>query len=264
MDRQALHMRSPSIARPNFQAAPAGGFTLVEILIALLLGGAVMAAIMSSFHVQHRTYLAQDEVVIMQQNARLAMDMLARDIRMAGYSPTGNRDDFTFVNNTQFSNAAGTILTTVNTNSSAIAFRADLNGNGVVDLSVIDANNDGVIDMSDMEQIAFRLNNNNTLQRYSSVTGFITWQAIAEDIEAIEFNYILEQGGRTTAPLQAELDQIRAVQVSVLTRTPLPDRNYVDSKTYTAGSGATWGPFNDGFRRQLLTQTVICRNMGLR
>ena len=44
---------------------------------------------MTSFLSQHRSYLAQDDVVEMQQNGRVAMDMLTRDIRSAGYDPNG-------------------------------------------------------------------------------------------------------------------------------------------------------------------------------
>ncbi len=64
------------------------GFTLVELMIAMVAGALVLGAVMTSFLSQHRNYLAQDDVVEMQQNGRVAMDMLTRDIRMAGFDPT--------------------------------------------------------------------------------------------------------------------------------------------------------------------------------
>ena len=63
------------------------GFTLVELLIAMLLGGLVTAAIYASFRSQHDNYIAQTQVTEMQQNLRSAMDVMTREIRMAGYDP---------------------------------------------------------------------------------------------------------------------------------------------------------------------------------
>src|SRR5665647_2315671 len=65
------------------------GFTLVEIMIALAISGIIMSAIYSAYVAQQRTYLAQEQVAEMQQNIRAALDMMEREIRMAGYDPTG-------------------------------------------------------------------------------------------------------------------------------------------------------------------------------
>jgi prepilin-type N-terminal cleavage/methylation domain-containing protein len=65
------------------------GFTLVELLVAMLIGAVVLTAVMTSFQSQHNTYLTQDQVVEMQQNARVAMSVLKGDIRSAGYDPSG-------------------------------------------------------------------------------------------------------------------------------------------------------------------------------
>lgn len=64
------------------------GFTLVELMIALVVASLVMAAVYSSLQSQHASYLAQDQVVEMQQNLRATMNIMAREIRMAGYDPT--------------------------------------------------------------------------------------------------------------------------------------------------------------------------------
>lgn len=241
------------------------GFTLVEIMIALAIGGVIMAAVMTSFNLQHRTYLNQDEVVTMQQNVRLAMDMLARDIRLAGYNPTRQAGVFTFVNDVTFNNEAGTLPAQVFTDAARIAFLSDLNGDGEVNLEVEDVNGDGIRDMSDMEQIAFRLNAQGLLQRYSLTTGAIIWQTVAENIEEIEFFYLLagDPPTATTAPIADELPLIRGVLISLLARTANPDPRHTDAVEYVSASGEVWGPYGDGFRRRLLIQTVFSRNMGL-
>jgi type IV pilus assembly protein PilW len=68
------------------------GFTLVEIMIALALSGIVMAAIYTAFLSQQRSYLAQEQVSEMQQNIRAGVDILTREIRMAGCDPDPNQE----------------------------------------------------------------------------------------------------------------------------------------------------------------------------
>lgn len=61
------------------------GFTLIELVVAMFIAGIVSIAIFTVFKSQQRSYLVQDQVVEMQQNVRSAMDIMVRDIRMAGY-----------------------------------------------------------------------------------------------------------------------------------------------------------------------------------
>jgi type IV pilus assembly protein PilW len=62
------------------------GFTLIELLVAMAISGIVAGAIFTAFQSQQKSYLIQDQVTEMQQNLRAAMDIMVRDIRMAGYS----------------------------------------------------------------------------------------------------------------------------------------------------------------------------------
>ena len=61
------------------------GFTLIELLVALVLSFILIGAIYGTFTSQHRSYTVQDQVAEAQQNARMAMNILLRDMRMAGY-----------------------------------------------------------------------------------------------------------------------------------------------------------------------------------
>lgn len=61
------------------------GFTLIELLVALVLSFILIGAIYGAFTSQHRSYTVQDQVAEAQQNVRMAMNILLRDIRMAGY-----------------------------------------------------------------------------------------------------------------------------------------------------------------------------------
>jgi type II secretory pathway pseudopilin PulG len=61
-----------------------GGFTVVEMLIAMAMMTAVMGAILTLLNSAHRTFEAQGEVADMQQRLRASLDMLTRNVRMAG------------------------------------------------------------------------------------------------------------------------------------------------------------------------------------
>jgi type IV pilus assembly protein PilW len=61
------------------------GITLIELLVALVISGMVIAGIYRIFIAQSRAYTVQDQVVEIQQSIRSAMEILLRDLRMAGY-----------------------------------------------------------------------------------------------------------------------------------------------------------------------------------
>jgi prepilin-type N-terminal cleavage/methylation domain-containing protein len=60
------------------------GFTLIEIIIVLGILSIVMGAAFSLYLVHMKTAYTQDEVVEVQQNLRIAMDSLTRDLQIAG------------------------------------------------------------------------------------------------------------------------------------------------------------------------------------
>jgi prepilin-type N-terminal cleavage/methylation domain-containing protein len=61
------------------------GVTLIELLVALVICGIIVAAIYRLFVTQTRAYTVQDQVSEVQQNVRNAMELIVRDIRMAGF-----------------------------------------------------------------------------------------------------------------------------------------------------------------------------------
>lgn len=63
----------------------ASGFTLVEVMIALLIGTFLMIGAITILVNSRRTYDMQDDLARLQENARFAVDSIGRDIRMAGY-----------------------------------------------------------------------------------------------------------------------------------------------------------------------------------
>lgn len=60
------------------------GVTLIELMIALVISAILVGGVYSLLITQQRVYVRQDQVVGAQQDARAALTILARDIRMAG------------------------------------------------------------------------------------------------------------------------------------------------------------------------------------
>lgn len=61
------------------------GITIIELMVALIIFGLVVGGIYRVFVAQTKAYTTQDQVVEVQQSVRSAMEILLRDIRMAGY-----------------------------------------------------------------------------------------------------------------------------------------------------------------------------------
>lgn len=61
------------------------GFSLVELMIALTLGLLLTAAVGSLFYTNKRNFNQNQLIAEMQDNARFALETLARDLAMAGY-----------------------------------------------------------------------------------------------------------------------------------------------------------------------------------
>lgn len=97
------------------------GFTLIEMMIALVVVGILGIAMANIFRTQHQAHGRQNQGVERTMNARAAMDMMAREVRNAGYDPRGNSD-------------AGFIRT----DTSDIEWTTDLNGDGDTDDSTVD------------------------------------------------------------------------------------------------------------------------------
>ncbi len=74
------------------------GVSLMEAMTALFLTGLVVAAVFGAYINQHKNMMIQDGIINMQQNARAAIDELARFIRMAGHFVPLGVDPITSVN----------------------------------------------------------------------------------------------------------------------------------------------------------------------
>jgi type IV pilus assembly protein PilW len=66
------------------------GFSLIEVMSALVILSIAMTAVFATFISQQKSFTVQSRVSEMQQNLRQAAEFISRDIRMAGYGIPGN------------------------------------------------------------------------------------------------------------------------------------------------------------------------------
>lgn len=210
------------------------GFTLIELMVAMVVGSIVMAGIISTHQNQLQSHLTQQSVVDMHQNARAAMHVMKNEIQMAGYDVTKTAD--------------ATVLT-----ATATDFRFQ-----------IDANQDGDCDDAN-EDIRYALTGGN-LGRETGGGGGL--QPVAENIDALNFIYYDDTMTAfvPTPGNETELASVRLVQVTIVSRAddPVMSFRHNSTNTYTNPIGNTiFGPVNDTSRRALLSTSVYCRNMGM-
>ncbi len=70
----------------------AHGLTLVELMISLMLGLLVVGSASAIFISNRQTYRATEGLGRVQENGRMAFELMSRDLREAGGNPCGNAD----------------------------------------------------------------------------------------------------------------------------------------------------------------------------
>lgn len=201
-----------------------GGFTLVELMIAMALGLIVLGAMYGVFNIQNKHFSNQEQIVEMQQNAGMAIDIISREIRMAGYNPQRTTGSFTFLLAASENRA---------TNQNNVAF-------------TYDEDSDGTEDSNDSEQVAFRVEGG-VLKRFS--TGSVHWQPLVENIDALNFTYTLNDNTVVQNPDATQVLNIGKVKISVTAKAAKADPAYTDPTN------------NDHYRRYTLTASVTPRNL---
>jgi type IV pilus assembly protein PilW len=220
---------------------PIQGFTIVELLIAMVVALLALGAIYSTFLDQHKSYVVQEETAVMNQNLRIALFYMQREIRMAGCDPTGNAD--------------ARIITA---NATSINFTEDVKGD--FDKSDPDGDTDDA-----NEHITYCLKANNLVKNTGGGN-----QLVVKNIDAIDFVYL--DGSSPPSVLNPEgsdvsgenLDQIRSVEVTMVARTDRITLASKNNKAYFNQRG--WqilSPQNDNFSRKCLMVRINCRNLGL-
>lgn len=199
------------------------GFTLVEILVALAISSAVLAAVYAAYQSQQKAYIMQQDIAVMQQNLRTAMYLMTHEIRMAGYDPTGT---------------AGAAIATAN--SGTISFTKDEDGDG----NVTGTN----------ENITYSISSNNLVRNTGGGN-----QVAASNIDDLDFVY-LDANNFVTAVL-SDIRSVQITLVARTGRTDLGYTNNFTYQNLQGTT--IFGPAGDSFHRSALSTQVKCRNLGL-
>ena len=279
------------------------GLTLIELLVAMAISAVLIAAMYRTFIGQHRTYTVQEQVVDMQQNARVAINRMMREIRMAGFGNAWNilpphglpfsaidgpfsyiinpRDDRNMIIGQHddqitiigaFEQVSTLKTSTDGTNTIELVEKADqfnlinrkylcvgglethivtgISGNTITLDSNLLFNHAAGTPVFKVKAITYQLRWDNrnpnmpVLTREDQTDGGGS-QVVAENIENLQFRYVLEDGSESDSP--ADPSRIRMVRVTVHARTSLSDPDF------KGGVG--------GFRRRTIASNILVRNM---
>jgi type IV pilus assembly protein PilW len=174
----------------------------------MTLGLIVLGAISSVFLTQGQTYDAQEQITDMVQTARAAMDMISREIRMAGYDPA----------NTGFNG--------ITFDFSQLQIDADINGDGNI------INIDKSYDSN--EHIVYKYDDQDSEYQIKRKTGNGYFQPFAANIESFTFEYLGSDGNFTNTS-----ENIRQIRITITARTSKIDRALGDYRRYTLTSLVT-------------------------
>ncbi len=170
------------------------GFTLVELLVAMVIAAIVMTSVYSVYSAQQRSYIVQEEVAAMHQNLRAAMYFMEREIKMAGCDPKGS------------ANAA-----IEGAETSRIRISMDFRG------QALGSPPDGNVLVAQNERIEYFLDGSNLVRDLNPIDDYDAKtpeekndMVIAENIASLTFEY-LDSSGNTTAVL----DDMRFVRITL-------------------------------------------------
>lgn len=170
------------------------GFTLLETIIFAAIFGVVVGAIYLMYSTSHTTFTRGQTKIEVQQNARVAMEMVARETRTAGYDPS---DALTTLGTTAIQTA----------NANSITFIADVDGD----------NSNPADGTPDTDQVTFRLNGTQLIRDFSTWGGAAfpapTASVLADGVSALTFTY-LDGSDVVTATLA----DIRRITITITTQ----------------------------------------------
>jgi len=182
------------------------GFTMVELLVSILVSMIVLAAISAAFVLQNKSYAKQEQVVDVHENARAALQLMTKELLMAGYDPSGNAN-------------AGIVVADADT----VRFTMDLDGSEDVTGS--------------SEDIAYALDTTDNQVTREAPPGSGE-QPIGESIQALSFSYFDNDDNELTGvPLNAS-DRAKVTRVSVQLTPLLPE-----SLSFNVNGGGTYKDF---------------------
>ena len=236
------------------------GFSFLEVIVALAVMGVVTTAIFHLYVTQHENYMTQENITVIQQNARAAIDELVRQVRMAGHqlpdavpaivASNGNPDTIvvsyvsagcdTYLADSMSSGSAellcATDVTCFKEGQWVYIYEPDSGGREWFPISQIDSTSNGLRHDTHalskaytkgaivivLDEVRFFVDNSNPHQPNLMMQrkGQVA-QVFSENVVDLQFQYRMKNGMIVDQPLYA--GNIREVLVLITGRTPITD-----------------------------------------
>jgi prepilin-type N-terminal cleavage/methylation domain-containing protein len=195
------------------------GFTLVELLIATAILGLVMAGLLSLLTASQRAYSRGSNTIDAQQNARVALERLSKEIREAGYHPRPPDTAPATCPSALYPSGGGTnspcwsFYPIINQSATGLTLQYDWNGSGTI--TTAGKVNDPLACAAGTpcrgERVVYALAGQNLTRQETGVDA--TAQILATGITALTFTYLRDDGA--VAPTQ---DLISSVRIQMTAR----------------------------------------------
>lgn len=244
------------------------GFTIIELMVAMVIGLLIMQAVLSIFSSSKRSQTTRDSMSTMQENGRVAISRLQRGLSPAGYPMHQNNvpivlDDLTYpgmAGSADGDAAAGDRVT--------IAFRPAASGEGITYTEDC-LGNPGTL--NGMIVNSFFVDAASSTLRCEGSGG--QTQPLAEGVESMHVLYGLdnnEDGYADTYVTATRLiDEVKgdvdlslavvSIRVSILVNSLQLATDQTQARTYTL-LGVNVQAANDFLQRRVFTTTIPLRN----
>ena len=159
------------------------GFSLIELLVVLSIFTFIMGGIFTVYNKGQGRFVFEQDVAEAQQTARNVVDMMEREIRLAGFPKT-----------TYYDSALG-----YNTNSNTIA-TGFTTSNGTDMIFEGDINEDGIADVVEYNLNGTTLQRSTVAKPGGGVAATPSFKTLAENVRSLTFTYYNSSGITTTVP----------------------------------------------------------------
>jgi type IV pilus assembly protein PilW len=195
-----------TLFRPRLGNRPRGlshaGFSMIELLIVIGILAILFTFMYKGFERLNRYYTAENVKASTQQSARIGIEMMVQDIRLAGLNPLGTA-------------GAGIVAAS----PTSFQFTADVNFDGDLD--------------DPFENITYDLNGTDLRQRNSNLLLSPNFEVLLSNVTALVFTYLDDTGTAIpTADLATRRADIRTVGITLTVNRPA-GRDGTVSRTYT-------------------------------
>ncbi len=271
------------------------GITLIELLVALVISGLLLAAAYRTFIGQQKTYVVQEQVVDMQQSVRAAINRMVTELRMSGFGNISMVLPVTFT--------TGTFNNVLNLNSptagaltivSAVGGTSTLTNEGgvgqtqVVVSTLTDAQGNALFDTGNRKYICIggleshmitsidsgtktiTLDPNSPLAFYHPVgTPVYTIRALTYQVAPVSGIPTLLRDENMGGGAQPQADSIENLQFTYFDASGNPTANPADIRivrvSLTARAERQDPDLNngDGYRRRQIASNIHLKNMGI-